>query len=578
MQDIEFTVEKGKLYMLQTRTGKRTGFAAVRIALDMYKEGLVNEKEALMMIEPEHLVHLLYPVFDREGLKQAQKEGRLLVKGLGAGPGASSGLVVFDPKKAEKAVSEGKKVILVRRETSPEDIGGMHAASAIVTKTGGMTSHAAVVARGMGKTCVVGCEALEVDYNKRIMRVGKRTVKEFEPISVDGTEGAIYEGEIKTSPSEVVQVLIDKTLDPKDAPVYQMFAKIMEWADKYRKIGIRANADIPHDAAVARAFGAEGIGLCRTEHMFFEGERIWSMRKMIMGEDEESRKSALNELLPMQRDDFLNIFRVMNGYPVTIRLFDPPLHEFLPQDNEQQKIMAERLGVTVDDVKMKVARLHEFNPMLGHRGCRLGITQPDIYRMQIRAIIEAALEAKKEGIKVLPEIMMPVVMNYEEMESLRQMTVKVAEQVFKERNDRVDYMIGTMIETPRAAITADKIANAAEFFSYGTNDLTQLTFAFSRDDVGSFLPYYIEKKIVSDDPFRTLDTEGVGYLIKLGIERGRSTRANLKVGICGEHGGDPESVKFCHRVGMNYVSCSPYRVPVSKLAAAHAVLEEEKVY
>ncbi|MCX7704397.1 MAG: pyruvate, phosphate dikinase, partial [Planctomycetota bacterium] len=575
MQDIEFTVEKGKLYMLQTRTGKRTGFAAVKIALDMFSEGLVNEKEALMMVEPEHLTHLLYPVFDREELRLAQKEGRILGRGLGAGPGAASGLVVFDPKEAEKAANEGKRVILVRRETSPEDIGGMHAAVAIVTKTGGMTSHAAVVARGMGKTCVVGCEALEINYERRFMRVGARSVKEFDSISVDGTEGVIYEGEIKSVPSEVVRVLIEKTLDAKDAPVYQMFAKVMEWADRYRRLGVRANADIPRDAAAARAFGAEGIGLCRTEHMFFEGERIWSMRKMIMGETEEGRRSALEELLPMQRDDFLRIFRVMDGYPVTIRLFDPPLHEFLPQEEKQQRVMAERLGVTVEDVKAKVARLHEFNPMLGHRGCRLGITQPDIYRMQVRAIIEAALDAKKEGIKVLPEIMMPVVVNYEEMERLRRMTEDVAEKVFKERGERIEYLVGTMVETPRAAITADRIAAVAEFFSYGTNDLTQLTFAFSRDDVGSFLPHYIEKRILPEDPFRTLDTEGVGYLMRLGIERGRKTRKNLKVGICGEHGGDPESVKFCHRSGMNYVSCSPYRVPIAKLAAAHAALEEE---
>lgn len=574
MQDIEFTIEKGRLYMLQTRVGKRTGFAAVRIALDMHSEGLIDEKEALMMIEPEHLTHLLYPVFDGDELRKARDAGCALARGLGAGPGAASGLVVFDPKEAVKAADEGRKVVLIRRETSPEDIGGMHSAVAIVTQTGGMTSHAAVVARGMGKTCVVGCESLEIDYDRRLMRVGDVVVKEYEPVSVDGTEGMIYCGEIPTRPSEVVRVLVEKTLSPEDAPWFQRFAKVMEWADKYRRIGVRTNADTPQDAEVARAFGAEGIGLCRTEHMFFEGERIWSMRKMILAESEGERKEALAELLPMQRDDFVAIFRAMDGYPVTIRLFDPPLHEFLPKEAEKQRLMAERLGVSVDAIKEKVTHLHEFNPMLGHRGCRLGLTEPEIYRMQVRAIIEAALEAEKNGVKVLPEIMMPLVSGYEEMEMLRRLAVETAEEVFSEQGRRVDYTVGTMVETPRAAIVADRIAESAEFFSYGTNDLTQMTFGFSRDDAAKFLPDYIEQKILPDDPFRTLDVEGVGYLIRVGIEKGRSKRPDLKVGICGEHGGDPGSVRFCHRVGMDYVSCSPYRVPVAKLAAAHAAVEE----
>ena len=573
MQDIEFTIERGKLYMLQTRTGKRTGFAAIRIALDMHREGIVNEKEALLMISPEHLAHLLYPVFDEEALKAAEREGRYLARGLPAGPGAASGLVVFDAKDAERAAAEGKNVILVRRETSPEDIGGMHAAVAILTQTGGMTSHAAVVARAMGKCCVVGCEALDVDYATKTLKVAGRTIKEFEPISVDGTSGRVYAGTIPTKPSEVLQVLVEKKLPPDKAPTYQMFAKIMEWADKYRCLGVRTNADTPKDAAIARAFGAEGIGLCRTEHMFFEGERIWAMRRMVMAETPAERQAALKELLPLQRADFVEIFRVMDGYPVTIRLFDPPLHEFLPQEEEQQKKMAQVLGVSVEDVRSKVEHLREFNPMLGHRGCRLGLTHPEIYLMQVRAIIEAALEAKKQGINAIPEIELPLIATYQEMEQLRQMVEEEAERVLKEHNERVEYQIGTMIETPRAALVADKIAHFADFFSFGTNDLTQMTFGFSRDDAASFIPTYVQKRILTDDPFRTIDEEGVGKLMDWCVKRAKETKSEIVIGICGEHGGDAESVVFCHRIGLDYVSCSPFRVPVAKLAAAQAALK-----
>ncbi len=574
MQDIEFTMDRGRLYMLQTRTGKRTGFAAIKIALDMYEEGIVDEKQAILMVRPEHLSHLLFPVFDPDALREAEEGGRYLARGLGAGPGAASGLVVFDAATAEKAAGEGKRVILVRHETSPEDIGGMHAAAAILTQTGGMTSHAAVVARGMGKCCVVGCEALDIDYEKRRMTVGDRIVKEYEPVSVDGALGRVFLGEIPTRPSEVVQVMVEKSLEPESAPVYRMFARIMEWADRHRRLAVRTNADSPHDAEVARAFGAEGIGLCRTEHMFFEGERIWSMRRMIVAETPEERRSAVDELLPIQKQDFFEIFRVMDGLPVTVRLFDPPLHEFLPQDETQRKRLAETLGVAPEVIESKVEHLHEFNPMLGHRGCRLGITHPELYRMQVRAILEAAVEARRAGIDARPEIMMPLIATFEEMERLREMTREVAEEVFAACGERVDHLVGTMIETPRAALVADKVAEFAQFFSYGTNDLTQMTFGFSRDDAGSFLVDYVERRILKDDPFRTVDEDGVGGLMRMGVERGRATRADLKIGICGEHGGDPASVIFCHRIGLDYVSCSPYRVPVARLAAAHAALED----
>jgi len=440
-----------------------------------------------------------------------------------------------------------------------------------------MTSHAAVVARAMGKCCVVGCEALGVDYAAKTLKVAGRTIKEFDPISVDGTSGRVYAGTIPTRPSEVLQVLVEKKLPPDKAPTYQMFAKVMEWADKYRGLGVRTNADTPNDAAIARAFGAEGIGLCRTEHMFFEGERIWAMRRMVMAETQEEREAAVRELLPLQRADFVEIFRVMDGYPVTIRLFDPPLHEFLPHEEaheeEQQKKMAQVLGVSVEDVRSKVEHLREFNPMLGHRGCRLGVTHPEIYLMQVRAIMEAALEAKKQGINAIPEIELPLIATYQEMEQLRQMAEKEAEQVLREHNQRVEYQIGTMIETPRAALVADKIALFADFFSFGTNDLTQMTFGFSRDDAATFIPAYVQKRILKDDPFRTIDEEGVGKLMDWCVKRAKEVKSEIVIGICGEHGGDAASVVFCHRIGLDYVSCSPFRVPVAKLAAAQAALK-----
>ena len=576
MQDIEFTIQNKKLWMLQTRVGKRTGFAAFSIAVDMVKEGLISKEEALMRVEPEQLNQLLRPIFDSKEKAQAVEGGRLLTKGLNAGPGAASGKVVFNAADAEEWANKGEKVILVRIETSPEDIKGMNASEGILTARGGMTSHAALVARQMGKVCVAGCGDLDIDYKKRVMVVKDKTIKEGDFISLDGTTGEVIEGEIKTNPSEVLQVLLTNSLDPAASSTYQTYAKIMNWADDVRRLGVRTNADQPDQSANAIAFGAQGIGLCRTEHMFFGGERIDAVREMILADDEAGRRKALDKLLPMQREDFRGIFEVMKELPVTIRTLDPPLHEFLPHSDREIEDLAKKINVPAEKLKARVASLHESNPMLGHRGCRLGVVYPEITEMQARAILEAACEVAKKGIKVHPEIMIPLVSHVNELKSQEEIVRRVAKEVFKEQRIEVDYLVGTMIELPRAAITADEVATVAEFFSFGTNDLTQTTFGLSRDDAGKFLPYYIEEDILPKDPFQAVDREGVGQLMKWGVERGRSTRKNLKIGICGEHGGEPSSVEFCHEIGMDYVSCSPFRVPIARLAAAQAALKEKR--
>ncbi len=554
MQDMEFTIQDNKLWMLQTRNGKRTGAAMVKIAMDMLREGMIDEKTALKRLEPAKLDELLHPVFTKEGLAGA----KIIASGLPASPGAATGQIVFFADDAEAWAAQGKKVILVRIETSPEDLRGMNVARGILTARGGMTSHAAVVARGMGKCCVSGAGALVIDYKARTMTVGGTVYKEGDWISLNGSTGKILEGKIET----------------QDPELSGDFGAIMTLADKYTRMKVRTNADTPKDAQVARSFGAQGIGLCRTEHMFFEGDRIKAMREMILADDEKGRRLALDKLLPIQRADFEGIFTAMNGFPVTVRLLDPPLHEFVPHEVEAQQEIANELGLSLAKVQQRVASLHEFNPMLGHRGCRLGNTYPEITEMQARAIIEAALAVKSRGVNVLPEIMIPLIGTAAEFEMQEEIIRTVAEKVFAEKNDRVEYLVGTMIEIPRAALTADKIAERAEFFSFGTNDLTQMTFGYSRDDAGTFLPIYINKNLLKHDPFQILDREGVGQLVKMGTERGRSTRPNLKVGICGEHGGEPSSVEFCHSVGMNYVSCSPYRVPIARLAAAIAAISE----
>ena len=556
MQDIEFTVQEGKLFILQTRNGKRTGVAAVKIAVDMVDEGLVDKKTAVRdLVEPAHLDQLLHPRFKDE---TAYKD-RVIGHGLPASPGAAVGQVVFTAEDAEAWKAQGKRVILVRVETSPEDVGGMHAAEGILTSRGGMTSHAAVVARGWGKPCVAGCGDIVIDYKTKTFRAGDVVVKEGDWISINGSTGEVILGK---------EELVEPSLSGD-------FARFMEWVDEFRTLGVRTNADTPQDARKAVEFGAEGIGLCRTEHMFFEGDRILAMREMILASTLEERKAALAKLLPYQKEDFRGIFREMAGKPVTIRLLDPPLHEFLPHDEKEQEELARALNIPVETVRAKVEALKEFNPMLGHRGCRLGITYPEITEMQTRAILEAAVELKQEGVDVHPEIMVPLVGTREEIEHQRRVIEETAEKVFQEKGDRVDYLVGTMIEVPRAALVADQIAEVAEFFSFGTNDLTQLTFGYSRDDAGKFLPYYLENKILKDDPFQTLDQEGVGQLVRMGTERGRATRPALKVGICGEHGGDPASVAFCYEVGLDYVSCSPFRVPIARLAAAQAHLRAE---
>ncbi len=551
MQDIEFTVQEERLWMLQTRTGKRTAASALKIAVDMVKERLITKKEAVARIDPNQFDQLLHPTFDPKA------ERNVLSRGLPASPGAASGRVVFHADEAEAWAAKDEDVILVRLETSPEDIGGMNAAQGILTARGGMTSHAAVVARGMGKCCVAGCADIAIDYRKDLFSAGGTVVKAGDWISLDGSTGEVMLGKVSTR-------------EPK---LSRNFATVMRWADKIRKLNVRTNADTPHDSEVARKFGAEGIGLCRTEHMFFEGDRILAVREMILADDEAGRRKALKKLLPIQRADFEGIFKAMNGLPVTIRLLDPPLHEFLPHERDQQKEMAGQMGVSLKQIRDKVAALHEFNPMLGHRGCRLGITFPEIYEMQVRAIFEAAANARKKRIKAIPEVMIPLVGTVKEFTLLREMVDRVAAEVMAEKKTKFDYLVGTMIEIPRATLVADRIAESAEFFSFGTNDLTQMAFGFSRDDAGKFLPEYVNRGILEIDPFQSLDQEGVGQLVQLGTERGRSARKTLKVGICGEHGGDPESVKFCHRVGLDYVSCSPFRVPIARLAAAQAAME-----
>ncbi|MFL5559918.1 MAG: pyruvate, phosphate dikinase [Gemmatimonadaceae bacterium] len=567
MQDIEFTVERGRLYLLQTRAGKRTAMAAVRVADEMVTEGLITDEESVRRVEPEQLDQLLHPVID--GTVRATP----IVSGLPASPGAASGIAVFDPDVAEQRANAGDSVILVREETTPEDFHGIVAARAVLTSRGGMTSHAAVVARGMGKCAIVGAKDMAVDVALRHFTVGGRVVTEGEWITLDGATGRVFAGALPTIPSEVIRVVNGQTRE-QDAPSYRSFNRLMKRADTVRRLGVRANADTPHDARIARAFGAEGIGLCRTEHMFFEGERITAMREMIVARDEMGRRRALAKLLPMQRHDFEGIFEAMNGFPVTIRLLDPPLHEFLPHGGEESKLLARQLGLSRPELSRIVDSLRETNPMLGHRGCRLGISYPEITGMQGRAIFEAAVRASRRGLDVRPELMIPLVATRTEFEHQRNILVAMAEEVLGGMGEPVSYTIGTMIELPRAALLAGDIARTAEFFSFGTNDLTQTTFGLSRDDAGRFLPSYVDKGIFPEDPFQVLDQDGVGRLIRMAVDEGRKTRPGLKVGICGEHGGDPRSVKFCHRIGLDYVSCSPYRVPIARLAAAHAALEQ----
>lgn len=578
MQDIEFTIQKGKLYMLQCRSGKRTALAAMRIAVDMVNEGLIKPKEALLRIEPEQLNQLLRPIFDQDEKKKALSDGKLIAKGLNAGPGAAAGRIVFNAEDAVEWAKRGEKVILVRIETSPEDIAGMNAAQGILTSRGGMTSHAALVARQMGKVCVAGCGSLLIDYKNREIKIeGKNIVlKEGDYISIDGTTGEVFEGRISTKPSEVIQVLIDKTLTEQQAPTFHIYNQIMKWTDKFRKLKVRTNADQPDQANNAVAFGAEGIGLCRTEHMFFGEGKIGPMREMILADTPEERRKALAKLLPLQRKDFEGIFIAMNGRPVTIRTIDPPLHEFLPQDKAGQEEVAKILNIPVSKVKERIESLHEFNPMLGFRGCRLGILYPEITEMQARAIFEATVNVKKSGIQAFPEIMIPLVGNWKELKHQEEIIRQVAQQVMEESGVKFEYLVGTMIEIPRGAITAGEIAEVAEFFSFGTNDLTQTTLGLSRDDSGRFLPYYIEQQIYKRDPFETIDQDGVGFLMKYAVKEGRKTRKKLKVGICGEHGGEPASVEFCHRIGLDYVSCSPFRVPIARLAAARAAIIEKQ--
>jgi pyruvate,orthophosphate dikinase len=575
MQDMEFTIQDGRLWMLQTRVGKRTGMAAIRIAVEMVDEGLIDKKEALDRIDPEQLNQLLRPVFDRVAKQKTLDEGNLLAKGLNAGPGAASGRVVFSAPDAVEWAKKGEQVILVRIETSPEDIKGMNAAEGILTAQGGMTSHAALVARQMGKVCVAGCGALHIDYAASKMEVGGKTVKEGDWISIDGTTGEVIAEKLSTLPSETLQVLLDKTMKPEESESFRLFEKLMTWADEIRRLRVRTNADQPDQAAQAIAFGAEGIGLCRTEHMFFGGDRIRAVREMILSEDEKGRRAALKKILPIQRSDFEGIFKAMAHRPVTIRLLDPPLHEFLPYTEADMAEVAKGMGVTVEVIKQRNAALHEFNPMLGHRGCRLGMTYPEVYEMQVQAIMEAACKVKSEGVDVHPEIMIPLTGHKNEMKVMYDMSKRVADEVVKASGTQVEYMVGTMIELPRACLVADQIAEYAEFFSFGTNDLTQTTYGLSRDDGRNFLPYYIENDVYKVDPFVSIDQEGMGQLMEMGVNKGRSVRDGMKIGICGEHGGEPDSVEFCHRLGFDYVSCSPFRVPIARLAAARAVLHDK---
>ena len=553
MLDIEFTVQDGKLYMLQTRVGKRTAGAALKIAIDMVKEKLIDKKTAILRIDPQQLDQLLHPMIDTKA------QIKVIAKGLPASPGAAVGKVVFTAEDAEKAAERGEKVVLVRTETSPEDIGGMNAAQGILTARGGMTSHAAVVARGMGKCCVAGCGAINISEAQKYFTVNDLVIKEGDYITLNGTSGEVIAGQAPLVTPELTGE----------------FGIFMKWVDEFRKLGVRANADTGHDSEVARKFGAEGIGLCRTEHMFFAPERISAVREMILADDTEGRKKALVKILPFQKSDFMEIFRVMKGLPVTIRLLDPPLHEFLPHTDEELKSLASSMEVPFEKLKTRNKALQEFNPMLGHRGCRLGVTYPEIYEMQVRAIMEAACELSKQKVQVIPEIMIPLVAHVNELKLMRELTVQTAEEVQRNYKTKVRYSVGTMIELPRAAITADEIATQADFYSFGTNDLTQTTFGLSRDDAGRFLPFYVEKGILDNDPFVTLDQGGTGLIMKIGVDKGRKVKKHMKMGICGEHGGDPKSIEFCHKIGLNYVSCSPYRVPIARLAAAQAALKEK---
>ena len=571
MQDFEFTIQDRTVYMLQTRNGKRTGVAAFRIACEMVEQGLIDWKTAVRRIPADQVDQLLTPIFDREAIKQA----KMLTRGLPAGPGAATGRIYLNAERCVEAADNGEKVLLVRLETSPEDLRGMIAAEGILTARGGVSSHAALVARQMGKVCVCGADEVIVDYNTRTVTVGGMTFNEGDYMSIDGTSGLVYAGKVETSPSEIIQVLISKTMKPEDSRTYQNFARLMQWCDDCTKMKVRTNADSPSQTEAALAFGATGIGLCRTEHMFFEGDRIDFVREMILSTKKSDRVAAVSKLLPYQKGDFKGIFKALKGLPGTIRLLDPPLHEFLPQTKEQQLDLAQKIGMPVEVIMRRVAELHEFNPMLGHRGCRLGIAYPEITEMQARAIFEAAVEvSQEEGFSVVPEIMVPLVAFKKELDIQKAIIDKVAKQVFEEKGAKVDYLVGTMIEIPRAAVTADEIAETAQFFSFGTNDLTQTGLGMSRDDSGSFLPQYQELEIIKKNVFASIDQAGVGKLMKIAVELGRSTRPDIKLGICGEHGGDPASVKFCNTLGLTYVSCSPYRVPTARLAAAQAALEQ----
>jgi pyruvate,orthophosphate dikinase len=570
VQDFEFTIEDGKVFMLQTRNGKRTGLAAVRFAIEMEKEKLIDWKTAIRRVPADQLDQVLAPIFDRQAIKDA----KCIARGLPAGPGAASGRMYFNADRAVEAASKGEKVLLVRNETSPEDLRGMIAAEGILTAKGGVSSHAALVARQMGKVCVCGASALQIDYNARTVTVDGTVYKEGDFISINGTAGEVYPGALKTAASEVVQVLVERSLEAKESTTYQMFKKLMDWCSKVTRLQVRTNADTPEQTANAVAFGATGIGLCRTEHMFFEGNRIDAMREMILAENKDDRKKALAKLLPYQKEDFVGIFRELKGLPATIRFLDPPLHEFLPHDPASQSLLAEKMGIPVERIAQRVKELHEFNPMLGFRGCRLGLVYPEISEMQARAVFEAAAQVQKEGIKVKPEIMIPLVGFKKELDLQVELVNRVAKDVMTETKTRLNYLVGTMIEVPRGALTADEIAQTAQFFSFGTNDLTQTCLGMSRDDSGSFLAPYQELEIMKKNPFASIDQVGVGELMKIAVEKGRTTRPDIKLGICGEHGGDPDSVKFCHRLGLTYVSCSPFRVPVARLAAAQAALEE----
>jgi pyruvate,orthophosphate dikinase len=568
VQDFEFTIEEEKVYMLQTRNGKRTGLAAVRIACEMVKEKLITWKDAIKRIPADDLDQLLAPVFDQSAVKKV----KAIAKGLPAGPGAATGKVYFNADRAEAAKGKGEEVLLVRLETSPEDLRGMIAANGILTARGGVSSHAALVARQMGKICVCGAAEVQINYAKRTMKIGKLNFKEGDFLSIDGTSGEIYPGEVKTAPSEVIQGLLENKAAAKRSRTYKNFKQIMDWSAKATKMQVRTNADTPGQVKNAVSFGATGIGLCRTEHMFFEGNRIDAVREMILAENEKDRRKAVKKLLPYQRKDFEGIFKALAGLPATIRLLDPPLHEFLPHDSKQIADLAKKLKVKPAEIQKRVHELHEFNPMLGHRGCRLAISYPEIAEMQVRAIFEAAANVQKKKIKVNPEIMVPLVGFSKELELQAEIIHRVAKEVSKEKGVKLSYLVGTMIEVPRGAVTADQIAQTAQFFSFGTNDLTQTTLGMSRDDSGSFLPHYQEQEIVTNNPFAVVDQTGVGQLMEIAVQKGRSTRKNIKLGICGEHGGEPSSVKFCHQLGLNYVSCSPFRVPVARLAAAQAAL------